>query len=71
VTATTRDRRHRELEDRKRRAWTAYSESLRELEGREYEEAEHRSWQRLQRRLDELDGQSAELEAGHLPGRSR
>ena len=54
-----------ELEERTRRAWDAYSESLRDLDGRAYEEAEHRSWERLQRRLAEVEHQRAELAVRH------
>jgi hypothetical protein len=56
-----RERRLRELQDRTRRAWGVYSESLRDLDGKDYEEAEHRSWERLQRKLRELDLQRDEL----------
>jgi hypothetical protein len=69
VTATTRDRRHSDLDERTARAWAAYCESLRDLGGREYEDAETRSWKRLQHRLSELDGQRAELEANRRPRR--
>jgi hypothetical protein len=53
-----------EFEDRTRRAWVAYRDSLKDLEGSDYEEAERRSWERLQRRLAELEGQRA---AGGAP----
>jgi hypothetical protein len=53
-----------EFEDRTRRAWVAYRDSLKDLEGSDYEEAEGRSWERLQRRLAELEGQRA---AGAAP----
>jgi hypothetical protein len=56
-----RERRLRELQDRTRRAWGVYSESLRELQGKDYEDAEHRSWERLQRKLRELELQRDEL----------
>ncbi|MGZ4201961.1 MAG: hypothetical protein ACXVRH_07880 [Thermoleophilaceae bacterium] len=42
---------------RKREAWDAYNDSLRDLAGREYEDAEGRSWERLQKKLQELDGE--------------
>lgn len=45
----------RQIEQRTRRAWSAYQESLRELDGAEYEAAEPRAWERLQRRLAALD----------------
>lgn len=44
-----------ELEKRRRRAWTTYSESLQGLEGQEYDDAEGRSWERLQRKLKDLE----------------
>ncbi len=56
-----RGRRLRALDERTRRAWGVYTESLRDLDGREYEEAEGRSWDRLQRKLRELVDQRAEL----------
>jgi hypothetical protein len=37
-----------------RKAWEAYRESLRDLEGADYEEAERLSWARLQETLREL-----------------
>jgi hypothetical protein len=40
-----------ELDADIRRAWSAYSERLRELSGDEYERAEDDSWQALQREL--------------------
>ena len=59
TSAPDRDSSHSqsEFEDRTRRAWVAYRDSLKDLTGSEYEEAEHRSWDRLQRRLAELEGQ--------------
>jgi hypothetical protein len=56
-----RGRKLRELGERTRRAWSAYRESLRDLDGRAYEEAEDRSWERLQRKLSELEAQRREL----------
>jgi hypothetical protein len=56
-----RGKKLRELGERTRRAWTAYRESLRDLDGKAYEEAEGRSWERLQRKLKELDDQRVEL----------
>jgi len=54
-------RRLRELQERQRRAWGHYRESVRDLQGREYEEAERRSWDRLQRKLQELEDQRAQI----------
>ena len=45
----------RELDIGTRRAWTAYSESLRGLSGTEYDLAEHRSWTELQSELRRLE----------------
>ena len=45
----------RELDDDTRRAWSAYSERLRELTGDEYERVEDESWQELQRTLRSLE----------------
>jgi hypothetical protein len=41
----------RRLDDDMRRAWTAYSERLRELSGDEYEQVERESWSKLQSEL--------------------
>lgn len=59
TSAPNRDSAHQqsEFEDRTRRAWVQYRDSLRDLTGSEYEQAEGRSWERLQRRLSELEGQ--------------
>jgi hypothetical protein len=57
-------RKLKELDERRTRAWGAYRDSLRELQGRDYEDAERRSWDRLQRKLKELDEQRAEVVAG-------
>jgi hypothetical protein len=54
-------RKLKELDERRSRAWGAYRDSLRELEGQEYDDAEHRSWDRLQRKLKELEDQRAEV----------
>jgi hypothetical protein len=51
----------RELDDRTARAWGAYHESLRDLDGDEYSEAETRCWDRLQRKLKEVERQRTEL----------
>jgi hypothetical protein len=45
----------RELDDDTRRAWSAYSERLRELTGDEYELAERESWATLQSELRRLE----------------
>jgi hypothetical protein len=45
----------RELDDDTRRAWTAYSERVRDLTGDEYEQTEDQSWQELQRKLRNLE----------------
>jgi hypothetical protein len=60
VTALTHEevtRKLSEIDLRKKQAWAAYNESLRDLAGREYEDAEGQSWDRLQKRLRELDGE--------------
>ncbi len=56
-----------QLEERVRRAWTAYQDSLRDLDGRAYEEAEARSWDRLQRKLRQLDDERAALAGLQAP----
>jgi hypothetical protein len=45
----------RRLDDDMRRAWTDYSERLRELSGYEYEQAERESWTRLQSELRRVE----------------
>jgi hypothetical protein len=56
VTATAHDtEKLRELDDGARRAWQAYSERLRPLDGEEYERAERESWEELQRELRRLE----------------
>lgn len=45
----------REVEDGTRRAWLAYSDRLRDLEGEEYDQAENDSWTELQRELRRLE----------------
>lgn len=67
TSAPDRDSSHQqsEFEDRTRRAWVQYRDSLKDLTGPDYEAAEHRSWERLQRRLAELEGQRA---AAAVPG---
>jgi hypothetical protein len=51
-----------DIDERTRQAWTAYNESLRELQGREYEEAEDESWGRLRKRLKQLEDERALVE---------
>jgi hypothetical protein len=51
----------RELDDVTRRAWTAYTERLRDLDGEEYERAEHESWTELQTELRRLERRRASL----------
>ena len=51
----------RELDDGTRRAWMAYTERLRDLDGEEYERAEHDSWSELQRELERLERRRASL----------
>jgi hypothetical protein len=56
VTALTHDTdKLRELDADTRRAWSDYSETLRELTGEEYERAERESWTKLQGELRQLD----------------
>ncbi len=45
----------RELDADTKRAWSAYSESLRDLTGEAYERAEADSWSELQGELRRLD----------------
>ncbi|HEY8764962.1 MAG TPA: hypothetical protein VIM18_12275 [Solirubrobacteraceae bacterium] len=45
----------RELDADTRRAWSAYSDRLRELSGEEYEHAEDESWEELQTELSRLE----------------
>ena len=44
-----------------KRAWSAYSERLRDLSGEEYERAEEDSWSELQGELRRLDRQRRTL----------
>jgi hypothetical protein len=44
-----------ELDGETRRAWSAYSDSLRELTGEKYELVEHESWAELQIELRRLE----------------
>ena len=45
----------RELDADTRRAWSAYSDRLRELSGEKYEHAEDESWDELQIELSRLE----------------
>ena len=51
----------RELDAGTRRAWMAYNERLRDLDGDEYERAESESWTELQTELRRLERQRASL----------
>jgi hypothetical protein len=51
----------RELNDGTRRAWMAYTERLRDLDGEEYERAENESWTELQTELRRLERRRASL----------
>ena len=63
ISAPKRDEsaKRTELDERTRRAWITYRDSLRDLSGQEYDDAERRSWDRLQRKLTELEGERAQL----------
>jgi hypothetical protein len=63
ISAPRRDEngRNHELDERTRRAWTTYRDSLRNLTGRDYDDAEHRSWERLQRKLKQVEDERAAL----------
>ena len=45
----------REIDADTQRAWSAYSERLRDLTGAQYEQAEEESWTELQGELRRLD----------------
>ncbi len=45
----------RELDADTRRAWSAYSDRLRDLSGEKYEHAENESWDELQTELSRLE----------------
>jgi hypothetical protein len=53
-----------ELDERTRKAWTAYRDGLSELDGRAYDEAESTSWDRLQEALRDIDQDRAALHTG-------
>lgn len=46
----------RALDADTRRAWSAYSDQLRELSGQEYEQVEGEAWDELQTELTRLEG---------------
>lgn len=54
-----------ELDEEERRAWTAYSERLRELTGDAYEQAEAEGWADLQRELHSIEQERQMLTAQH------
>jgi hypothetical protein len=55
----------RELDEGTRRAWTAYNERLRDLDGEEYEQVEAQSWTELQAELRRLERRRATLLASN------
>jgi len=56
VTSTATDAEQlREIDEDTRRAWNAYSEQIRELDGEAYEHAEHECWTELQGELRRLE----------------
>ena len=57
------DEKLRELDADTRRAWSAYSQRLRELSGDEYERAEDESWEELQSELRRLERRRRTLTA--------
>jgi hypothetical protein len=52
------------LDERTRKAWTAYRDDLAELQGRPYDEAESASWDRLQELLRDIEADRAALHTG-------
>ncbi len=57
TTSAPHEEMERELADRTREAWRAYSESLRSIAGSDYEEAERSAWERLQAALQAIGAQ--------------
>jgi hypothetical protein len=53
-----------ELDERTRKAWTAYRDGLAELDGPAYDEAESASWDRLQEALRDIEEDRAALHTG-------
>ncbi|HEX5925244.1 MAG TPA: hypothetical protein VFY45_15550 [Baekduia sp.] len=52
------------LDERTRKAWSAYREDLAELQGRAYDAAEAESWDRLQEQLQDIEADRAALHTG-------
>lgn len=61
TTIAADNARLRELDEDTRRAWSEYTERVRDLSGDEYERAEHESWEQLQAELRELQRERAML----------
>ncbi|HEY1515817.1 MAG TPA: hypothetical protein VGF91_05335 [Solirubrobacteraceae bacterium] len=61
MSTTAPDIDQRELDDGTRRAWMAYNERLRDLDGEEYERVESESWTELQAELRRLERRRASL----------
>jgi hypothetical protein len=61
TTTATELQQLRELDDGTRRAWMAYNERLRDLDGEEYERVESDSWTELQQELRRLEHRRASL----------
>jgi hypothetical protein len=61
TTIAADNARLRELDEDTRRAWSEYTERVRDLSGAEYERAEHESWEQLQAELRELQRERAML----------
>jgi hypothetical protein len=49
------------LDERTRKAWSAYREDLAEIQGRAYDAAEAASWERLQELLHDIEADRAAL----------
>jgi hypothetical protein len=52
------------LDERTRKAWSAYRDELAELQGRAYDEAETASWDHLQETLRDIENDRAALHTG-------
>jgi hypothetical protein len=52
------------LDERTRKAWSAYHEEIVALQGRAYDAAEAESWDRLQELLQDIDADRAALHTG-------
>lgn len=57
----------RELDDDTRRAWSSYSERIRDLTGEDYEIAERESWTELQSDLRRLERRRQSLNQTTTP----